>query len=304
MKNIRIMFMGTPDFAAYILEDLIKNGYNVQSVVTKTDAKRDRGHKVKFSAVKETALSRGIRIYQPETLKDNAFSEILEKENPEMIVVAAYGKILPPYIISYPKYGCINVHASLLPKYRGSAPIQYAVLNGEKESGVTTMLMDNGLDTGDILIAKRVPITEEDTGGSLHDKLMLSGCAALRETIENIERITPVKQDESLMTYAPPIKKEETVINFNDSADNIVNKIRAFYPFPGTSCIINGNSYKIHKAVLYSKEDTDGLPGTVKEFSKNGIFIRVSDGVIRITELQPAGKKKMSAADFYNGNKL
>lgn len=303
MKNLRIMYMGTPDFASYILDKLISDGYNVTSVVTKVDAKKDRGQKVKFSAVKETAVNHGLTVYQPETLKDNAFMEILEVEKPDMIIVAAYGKILPPYIISYPKYGCINVHASLLPKYRGSAPIQYAVLKGEKESGVTTMLMDNGLDTGDMLVKKSVSITDEDTGGSLHDKLMEIGYSALSETIENIETIKPVPQDESLMTYAPPIKKEETVIDFSENAKDIINKIRGFYPFPGTSFTLNGNSYKIHKAEFFSDKDNGGY-GEVEEFTKNGLKIKAKGGIINILELQPAGKRKMSIADFYNGNKL
>jgi len=303
MKNIKIMYMGTPDFAAYILEKLITDGYNVTSVVTKTDARKDRGQKIKFSAVKEVALGHNITVYQPETLKDNAFLEVLENEKPDMIIVAAYGKILPPYIISYPKYGCINVHASLLPKYRGSAPIQYAILKGEKESGVTTMLMDNGLDTGAMLVKKSVPITDEDTGGSLHDKLMETGYDALTETIESIESITPIPQDDSLMTYAPPIKKEETVIDFNDNAKDIINRIRGFYPFPGTSFILNGNSYKIHKAELFSSEDK-GSYGEVYEFTKNGLKIRAKGGIINILEIQPAGKRKMPICDFYNGNKL
>lgn len=303
MKNIRIMYMGTPDFASYILEKLIEDGYNVTSVVTKTDAKKDRGQKIKFSAVKETAISHNITVYQPETLKDNAFSEILDKEKPDMIIVAAYGKILPPYIISYPVYGCINVHASLLPKYRGSAPIQYAVMKGEKESGVTTMLMDNGLDTGDMLVKKSVPIEDTETGGSLHDKLMAIGYDALKETIENIKAIVPEPQNAELMTYAPPIKKEETIINFSENAKDIINKIRGFYPFPGTSFSLNGASYKIHKAVLYSNED-NGSYGEVKEFTKNGLLIRAKGGIINILELQPAGKRKMSISDFYNGNRL
>lgn len=303
MKNIKIMYMGTPDFAAYILEKLISDGYNVTSVVTKVDAKKDRGQKIKFSAVKETALNHNITVYQPETLKDEAFLGILKQENPDMIIVAAYGKILPPYIISYPKYGCINVHASLLPKYRGSAPIQYAILKGEKESGVTTMLMDNGLDTGDMLIKKAVPITDEDTGGSLHDKLAVIGYEALKETVENIENIVPKKQNDELMTYAPPIKKEETIIDFSNNANDIINKIRGFYPFPGTSFTLNQNSYKIHKAVLCSNED-NGNYGEVKEFNKNGLYIRAKGGIIQITEIQPQGKRKMPISDFYNGNKI
>lgn len=300
---MKIMYMGTPDFAAYILEKLVSDGYNVASVVTKVDAQKGRGQKIRFSAVKETALNHNLTVYQPETLKDNAFMEVLEAEKPDMIVVVAYGKILPSYILSYPKYGCINVHASLLPKFRGSAPIQYAVLKGEKESGVTTMLMADGIDTGDMLVKKSVSIDSDETGGSLHDKLMVLGYEALKETIENIETIKPEPQDESLMTYAPPIKKEETVIDFSENAEDIINRIKGFYPFPGTSFILNGNSYKIHKAEICSDKDC-GCYGEVEEFTKNGLKIKAKGGIINILEIQPAGKKKMSIADFYNGNKI
>lgn len=303
MKDIKIMYMGTPDFAAFILEKLILGGYNISSVVTKLDAKRDRGQKIKFSPVKETALKYGLPVYQPETLKNNAFSDILKNESPDMIIVVAYGKILPPYILNFPKYGCINVHASLLPKFRGSAPIQYAILKGEKESGVTTMLMADGIDTGDMLVKKSVSIEKDETGGSLHDKLMVLGFDAIKETIENIETIKPIPQDDSLMTYAPPIKKEDTVIDFSENAQDIINKIRGFYPFPGTSFSLNGNSYKIHRAEICSDADCGGY-GEVFEFTKNGLKIKANGGIINILELQPAGKKKMSISDFYNGNKI
>ena len=299
---MKIMFMGTPDFAAYSLEKLIKSGAEVTSVVTRADAKKDRGQKIKFSPVKEVALAHNLPVYQPLNLKEENFLDILKNENPDLIVVVAYGRILPPYVLSYPKFGCINVHASLLPKYRGSAPIQYAVAMGEAESGVTIMQMNEGLDTGDVLTKCVVPITEDETGGSLHDKLMVAGADLLLKTIPKLGTIQGEVQDDSLSTYAPPIKKEETIISFEEDARDIVNKIRGFYPFPGTSFVHNDKAYKIHQAQLYSKEDKQPY-GSVLEFSKNRLLISAKNGVINITALQPPGKKMMKIADFYNGNR-
>ena len=301
MKNTRILFMGTPEFAGFSLKTLIKNEYNVVSVVTKVDAKKDRGQKIKFSPVKEIAIENSIPVFQPENLKAENFSDYLTEINPDLIIVVAYGKILPEYVIDYPKYGCINIHASLLPKYRGSAPIQYAVKCGEKVSGITTMLIGKGLvDTGDILLKKEILITKEDTGGSLHDKLMEISGDILIETIENIETITPEKQDDSLATYAPMIKKDDTIIDFNEDAIDIINKIRGFYPFPTTSFEMNDKFYKIHKAELYSSDYT-GESGKIIEFSKDKLLIGAKNGIINILEIQPPNKKCMSIKDFYNG---
>ena len=299
---MRILFMGTPDFAAYSLQKLLDSNMDVCGVVTRADAKKDRGQKIKFSPVKEVALEHHLPVYQPVNLKEENFKEILEQENPDLIVVVAYGRILPPYVLEYPKCGCINVHASLLPKYRGSAPIQYAVAMGEEESGVTIMQMNEGLDTGDMLSKTVVPITEEETGGSLHDKLMVAGGELLLNTIPKLSSLVGEVQDDSLSTYAPPIKKEETILSFDCDAKDIVNKIRGFYPFPGTSFMHNDKAYKIHKAELYSTEDMKPY-GKIVEFSKNKLLISAKNGIINITEIQPPNKKKMSVSDFYNGNK-
>ena len=299
---MKIMFMGTPDFAAYSLEKLIESGADVCSVVTRADAKKDRGQKIKFSPVKEVAIAHNLPVYQPVNLKEENFLGILKNENPDLIVVVAYGRILPPYVLEFPKFGCINVHASLLPKYRGSAPIQYAVAMGESESGVTIMQMNEGLDTGDMLTKCVVSITDDETGGSLHDKLMEAGANLLLDTIPQLGTIKGEVQEDSLSTYAPPIKKEETIISFDMDAKDIVNKIRGFYPFPGTSFVHKEKAYKIHQAELFSKEDKQPY-GQVLEFSKNRLLISAKNGVINITALQPPGKKMMRIADFYNGNR-
>ena len=299
---MRILFMGTPDFAAYSLQKLIDSNMDVCGVVTRADAKKDRGQKIKFSPVKEVALEHHLPVYQPVNLKEENFKEILVQENPDLIVVVAYGRILPPYVLEYPKYGCINVHASLLPKYRGSAPIQYAVAMGDAESGVTILQMNEGLDTGDMLTKCVVPITEDETGGSLHDKLMVAGGELLLNTIPKLSSLVGEVQDDSLSTYAPPIKKEETILSFDCDAKDIVNKIRGFYPFPGTSFMHNDKAYKIHKAELYSNEDRKPY-GKIVEFSKNKLLISAKNGIINVTEIQPPNKKKMSVSDFYNGNK-
>lgn len=299
---MQIMFMGTPEFAGHCLEKLLSAGHCVGSVVTRADAKKDRGQKIKFSPVKEIALEHGIPVYQPLNLKEENFREILEQEKPDLIVVVAYGRILPKYVLDFPKFGCINVHASLLPKYRGSAPIQYAVACGEAMSGVTIMQMNEGLDTGDMLTKTEVEITPEETGGSLHDKLMLAGGELLLETIPKLETIIPEKQNEAETCYAPPIKKEETLIDFSCEAKDVLNKIRGFYPFPGTGFEYGGKVYKIHSATLDSQKDIPPY-GSIVEFSKNKLLIAAKNGVINITQLQPPNKKRMSVTDFYNGNK-
>ena len=294
--------MGTPEFAGYCLKKLIAGNYQITSVVTRADAKKDRGQKIKFSPVKEIALANKIVVHQPVNLKEENFRDILNREFPDLIVVVAYGRILPPYVLSYPKYGCINVHASLLPKYRGAAPIQYAIAMGETTSGVTIMQMNEGLDTGDILAVVAVPITEEDTGGSLHDKLMEASGKLLIDTIDQLDTLVGVPQEDALACYAPPIKKEETLISFAEDAQTVLNKIRGFYPFPGTGFLHHGKVYKIHKAKLYSAEDRQPY-GQIAEFSKNKLLITAKNGIINILEIQPPNKKKMSVADFYNGNR-
>ncbi len=299
---MKIMFMGTPDFARVNLENLINNGYEVCCAVTQQDKPRGRKMVLTPPPVKEYALSKNIPVLQPHTLKDGAFLKELEKYNPDLIVVVAYGKILPKYILDYPKHGCINVHGSLLPKYRGSAPVQWAVINGEKETGVTTMYMNEGMDTGDILLQKKIDIFKNETSGELMDRMAGAGAELLLKTLENLSDISSVKQDEKAATYAPMLKKETGLINWKSSADEIKNLVNGLNPWPTAY-------FKTEKGVIkiYSAEaESCGIkekPGTVVS-AEDTLDIMTGDGVLKIKELQLQGKKRMNAADFLRGCKI
>jgi len=296
---MKIMFMGTPDIAVPCLEELSKK-YEVLCVVTQPDKPKNRGHKMAMPPVKEKALELGIEVLQPEKLKDMAFMPMLEKYQPDLIVVIAYGKILPKYVLDYPKYGCINVHASLLPKYRGAAPIQWSVVNGEKVTGVTTMIMEEGLDTGDMLLSEEIEITPTMTGGELHDKMAMICPGLLIKTIENIDNIKPQKQDDALSCYAPMIDKTTTVIDWNKTKAEIVNLVRGMNPFPVARTTVNNKLLKVYVA---EPSDKKGEIGTVLSV-ENGIVIGCKDGSVRLTEVQPEGKRRMKAEDYLLGNKI
>ena len=299
---MRIVFMGTPDFAVASLKALAERGTDeIVAVFTQPDRPKGRGHKMLMTPVKEYALERGFEVYQPQRVKAPEVIEQLRGFAPDLIVVAAFGQFLPKEILEMPKYGCINVHASLLPKYRGAAPIHYAILNGETESGVTIMQMDIGMDTGDMLEKVSVAITPEMTQGELHDELKEKGGTLLLETIEKIKRgeAVPVKQNNDEATYAHLLTREMESIDWSLPAAEIHNKIRAFNPAPGTvTTLPDGKKLKIWRAQL---ADGSGTPGKVLEITKAGFKVACGSGALLVTEVQPESKKRMPAGVFTNG---
>jgi len=305
---MKILFMGTPDFAKAILESLYESGEEICGAVTQPDKPKGRGYRLVPSEVKVYAEEHGIPVYQPATMKDGAFAGVLKELDPDMIVVAAYGKILPSYILDYPKLGCINAHASILPKYRGASPIQRAIMDGERETGVTAMYMDEGLDTGDIIICEKIAIDEDDNFETVHDKLAAAGSKAILEVVKLAKQgeIPREKQDSSLSCYAPKIEKEDRIIDFSGSAKRVHDKIRALSPFPrAVTYLPDGKALQITAARLTDRQsDIGAIPGTVVSEDKNGFYVRCSDGDILVTEVIPEGKGKMRAADFVRGRKI
>ena len=303
---LKILFMGTPDFAESCLKALVENGQNVAGVITQPDKQNGRGMKVQFCDVKKYALEKELAVYQPETLKDGAIKGLLEELNPDIIVVVAYGKILPEYVLKFPKYGCINVHGSLLPEYRGASPIQRAVIDGKKITGVTTMYMDKGLDTGDMLLCREYEIGENTNTGEAFDDLAKIGAELLLETLEGLEKgtITPKKQDESKATYAEKIFKDECAVSFDEKAETVHNKIRGLYPFPGAFCYNDGKMLKLCESRVYKSEAPDGKAGEVVGLSKEGILVKCREGAVLLTKLKPEGKGIMNASDLINGRKI
>lgn len=299
-----IVFMGTPEFAVPCLERLIEDGHNVKGVFTQPDKPKGRGHKMQFPPVKQCAVDAGISVFQPEKMRDGEALSIIQELAPELIIVVAYGKILPAEILNFPKYGCINMHASILPYYRGAAPIQWCVLNGETKSGVTAMQMDIGLDTGDMLLTETVEIGPDETAGELHDKLSLLGAQVMAETIYKLlnNELTPTKQDDSLSNYAPMLTKELCPINWNDTADKVHNKVRGLSPWPVATAKWAEKNIKIHKTCV--ADNASGKPGEVIEADKK-LLVCCGDGTcVEIAVLQLEGKKAMSAADFLRGNPI
>lgn len=297
---MKILFMGTPDFAAEALRALIESPeHTVTAVVTQPDKPKGRGYTLTPPPVKVTAQENGIPCYQPTTLKDGAFAQTLAALDPEIIVVAAYGKILPAYILDYPKYGCINIHGSLLPRYRGAAPIQRAIIDGERVTGITIMKMEQGLDTGDMYAKTEVEITPHDTFETVHDKLALTGAKLLLATLPQIEAGTalPQKQDDALATYAQKIEKADCVLHFENSAHSLCCQIRGLSPFPLAVCRHRGKLLKIANA---HPAAGSGKPGQVLSL-KDEIVIACGDGAIAVTEVLPEGKRRMSAQEFIRG---
>lgn len=301
---MRIVFMGTPDFAVGSLQALCESGkHEILAVVTQPDRPKGRGNKLLQTPVKEYALAQGLTVYQPQKVKTPEFVELLHELQPELIVVAAFGQFLSKEILELPKYGCINVHASLLPKYRGAAPIQYAIIKGEKESGVTIMQMDIGMDTGAMLDKVVVPIEENTTMGELHDALREQGAALLLEVIDKIAAGTAVAepQDNEQATYATLLDRSMEHIDWSKTAQEVHNLIRGFNPAPSTfTKLPNGKSLKIWGSKMTDK-NSNAAAGTVIVTGKHSFFVACGEGVLEITEVQPESKKRMPAQVFLNG---
>lgn len=301
---MRIVFMGTPDFAVGSLQALCESGkHEILAVVTQPDRPKGRGNKLLQTPVKEYALAQGLTVYQPQKVKTPEFVELLHELQPELIVVAAFGQFLSKEILELPKYGCINVHASLLPKYRGAAPIQYAIIKGEKESGVTIMQMDIGMDTGAMLDKVVVPIAENTTMGELHDALREQGATLLLQVIDKIATGTAVAepQDDAQATYATLLDRSMEHIDWRKTAQEVHNLIRGFNPAPSTfTKLPNGKSLKIWGSKMTDKSSA-AAAGTVIETGKHSFFVACGEGVLEITEVQPESKKRMPAQVFLNG---
>ncbi len=303
---MRVIFMGTPDFAVPTLQKLIDHGYEVIAVVTQPDKARGRGKSVTFPPVKEKALEYNIPVYQPVKARAPEFVEILEGLAPDVIVVVAFGQILPKSILDIPPYGCINVHASLLPKYRGAAPIQWAVINGEKVSGVTTMYMGVGLDTGDMILKEEIALAPDETGGSLHDRLMDIGANLLIRTLDMLKDGTAVRipQDDSQAgQYAKMLDKNLGKIDFTRPAEEIERLIRGLNPWPSAYTALDGKTLKLWKASVIDKE-YEGTCGEVVEITKDSFVVKTGKCALAVQELQLEGKKRMSADAFMRGYAL
>ena len=298
---MRVVFMGTPDFSVPALENIAKK-YEVVAVVTQQDRPKGRGHKMQYTPVKEKAIELEIPVYQTKRVKDHEFVDILKTLKPDVIVVIAFGQILSKEILELPKYGCINVHASLLPKYRGAAPIQWAVINGDKKSGVTTMYMAEGLDTGDIIDTSEIVLDEKETGGSLFDKLADLGGKLILNTLDKLETgtATRTRQDDARSTYAGKITKELGKIDFTKPAAEIERLIRGLNPWPSAFTYMDDKMLKIWNADVL-EETVEEDPGTITEVNKKFIKVATGEGYLLLEEIQLEGKKRMNVTSFLNG---
>ncbi len=300
---IRIVYMGTPDIAAVILKRLIREPYKVVLAVTQPDRPKGRGKELAKSPVKLVAEEAGIPVFQPLKLRDPEAVRTVAKAKPDMIVVAAFGQILPKEVLDLPKYGCINVHASLLPAYRGAAPIQWAIIDGQRETGITIMKMDEGLDTGDILLQKSIEIASDETGGTLHDRLADLGAEALCEAIPGVldGTLKPVAQGEMTTPYAKQLTKEMGRLDFTKPAEVLARMIRGFDPWPGTFTDLDGKLLKIQKAEPVILKDSGLKPGAITDITKKSFTYVTAVGGLRVLELQPEGKRRMTTEEFLRG---
>ena len=299
---MKVIFMGTPDFAVGALDAIVEAGHEVVLVVTQEDKPKGRGKEIQFTPVKEAAIRHGIEVYQPHRVKQEEPVAKLREYNADVFVVAAYGQILSKELLDMPKYGCVNIHASLLPKYRGAAPIQWSIIDGEKVTGVTTQMMAEGIDTGDILDVIEVEIDKEETGGSLFDKLTVAGSEVILTTLKKLEdgTVTRTPQDHSQSTYAKMLDKKMGNIDFSKSAEEIERLIRGLNPWPSAYTSYSGKTLKIWKAEVMDK-DYDGSYGQIVDKTKKAIIIKTGQGALAITELQLEGKKRMTTEAFLCG---
>ncbi|MGN0383864.1 MAG: methionyl-tRNA formyltransferase [Eubacterium sp.] len=298
---MKVIFMGTPDFSVPALESIIK-GHEVTAVITQPDKAKGRSGKLQYTPVKEAAIAHNIPVYQPQRIKSPEFIKELKTISADVIVVIAFGQILPKEILDMPRYGCINIHASLLPKYRGAAPIQWAIIDGETQTGVTTMYMDTGLDTGDIIEKTVIPINADETGGSLHDKLSLAGGELILSTLKKMEEGTAIrqKQNDEESCYAKMLDKALGKIDFSKSAIEIERLIRGLNPWPSAYTYLNGKSLKIWNAQVI-EDNAEGTPGEIVEITNDSIMVMTGQGILAIKELQLEGKKRMMADAFLRG---
>lgn len=302
---MKIVFMGTPEFAVPCLQKIIDEGHEVLAVVTQPDKPKGRGKKLAMPPVKELALKYDIPVYQPLKAREESFVDTLKEMNPELIVVVAFGQILPKSILDIPKYGCVNVHASLLPRYRGAAPLNWVIINGEEKTGVTTMYMDEGLDTGDMILKSEIPLDDEITAGELHDKMMIDGAKVLKETIDLIEKgeAPREKQSNENTCYSPIMNKSLGNIDWNKSAIDIHNLVRGINPWPSAYTTYEGQTMKIWKTKVIDK-NSDKDPGTIISVDKEGINVSTSEGILQIKEIQISGKKRMEVPEYIKGNNI
>ena len=299
MKDIKVVFMGTPSFAVPVLEKLIEN-YNVIMVVCQPDRAKDKKGNIIYPPIKELALKNNIEVYQP--LKLSSEYEYIIEKNPDIIITCAYGQILPSSLLDYPKYGCINVHGSLLPRLRGGAPIHHAIINGDKETGITIMYMDKKMDAGDIISQRSIEIKNTDNLDSIYSSLSILGSELLIETLPSIINGTNnrIKQNENEVTFGYNISKEDELINFNDSAINIFNKVRGLCSIPGASCYYNGKRLKIYEVEVTNKLSND-IPGQIVEVNKDSFVVTTKDYLIKIKDIKLEGKKRCMVSEYLNG---
>lgn len=299
-SHLKVVFAGTPEFAAEALTALINSEHEVIAVYTQPDRPAGRGRKLKASPVKEVAEKYNLPIYQPESLKSESDQQQLRELNPDVMIVAAYGLILPQVVLDIPRMGCLNIHASLLPRWRGAAPIQRAILAGDTETGITIMQMNAGLDTGDMLSTSTCPIEPSETAGSLHDKLATLGASSLLKTLDQLlsGKIKAVKQDDSQASYAHKLEKQEAQLDWTLSAEQLDRQIRAFNPWPVAFFLVDDQTVRVWDAEIIDKQ---GAAGTVLQADKNGVDIACGHNSLRLLKLQPPGKKAMDVASFLNG---